>query len=197
MASVPINKLDSMPMMILYAIQAADGVPLGKTHFQKIMFQTLKILDIDPDDAGYRAHHYGPFSNYIEEHKESLELIGYLDEKGGKIKIPESEKRNVAEIKPPSEDKGFRIKVMIGDLSKLTNDEMLLMIYHDDIEETGGKYLENSEVKEDIMRRRMPIAVKMYRGKKISLGRATELAGIGLREFEEILIKKFGAVYVD
>lgn len=197
MASVTIDKLDQLPLLILYAINATDGNAVNEVHLQKIMFQTMKVLKVDPETVGYRAHFYGPYSDTIKENEKSLESLGYITEKNEKMGIAESVKDKVSEIKPPSEEIGFKIRTVAKDLSRLKNDELLLMIYHDEEVLHKGKYLENSEIKDDIMRNRIPIATGMYRSGKISLGRAAELAGMSIGDFENMLIKKFGVVYVD
>jgi len=197
MASVPVGELDDLMRLILYSVNATYGKALDDTHLQKIIFQILKIIDADPEAFDYRPHLYGPYSDAVEEEKKSLEEIGYLIERNGKIHIVESEIKNVSLIKPPSAEYGFRIENIIRDLDALSVQELLLMIYSDDIESTGGHYLENSDVKDKIMADRKSIAMGMYKGKKVSLERASELAGINVRAFREELMKKYGAIYDD
>lgn len=197
MASVPVGELDDLMRLILYSVNATDGKAMYGTHLQKIIFRILKIIDADPETFDYRPHFYGPHSDAVEEEKKSLEEIGYLTERNGKIHIVESEAENVGLIKPPSAEYGFRIKTMIRDLDALSRPELLLMIYSDDIESTGGYYLENSDVKDEIMADRESIAMGMFKGKKVSLERASELAGMDIRTFRERLIKKYGAIYDD
>jgi uncharacterized protein YwgA len=197
MASVSVDKLGQLPLLILYAINATDGKAVNEVHLQKIMFQTMKILKADPEDAGYRAHYYGPYSDVIKEEEKSLESLGFITEKNNRMEISESVKDEVSKIKPPSEEAGFKIKMVAEDLSKLENDELLLMIYSDDLELHDGKYLENSKVKDKIMGNRITIAIGMYRSNKVSLERAAELAGTTVRDLEDGLVERFGVVYVD
>lgn len=197
MASVPVDELDDLMRLILYSVNATGGKALDDTHLQKIIFQILKIIDADPETFDYRPHFYGPYSDAVEEEKKSLEEIGYLIERNGKIHIVESEVENVSLIKPPSAEYGFRIKNMIRDYDMLSGRESLLMIYSDDIESTGGYYLENSAVKDEIMADRESIAMGMYKGKKVSLERASELAGMNIRAFREGLMKRYGVIYDD
>lgn len=197
MASVPIRELDEISLLILFAIYSAGGRSLGETHLQKIMFQTMKVMNYDPDDLEYRAHYYGPYSDVIKESEDSLELLGYITKKSGKIAISESVLEDVSRIKPPTEEIGFRMSILSESLSKLSNEELLLLIYYDDLQNNNGEYLENSEVIDGIMRNRITIAIGMYKEGKVSLERAAELAGVGITEFENRLIKRFGAVYVN
>jgi uncharacterized protein YwgA len=197
MASVSIDKLDQLSLLILFAINATNGKALNETHLQKIMFQTMKVLKTNPDNVGYRAHYFGPYSDMIKESKDSLESLGYITEKNGKIVISDLVKEKVTEIKPPTEEIGFKIKTVAKYLSELKHDELLLMIYCDDLDINDGRYLENSQIKNEIMNNRVPIAIGMYRSGKISIGRAAELAGTDIREFQNELTKRFGAVYVN
>lgn len=73
--------------------------------------------------------------------------------------VDESERGEVAMIDPPSEDIGFRIRVVAGDSSRLTNDEILLMTYRDDDALSGGRYLVNSEIRDKVMGDRVRIAM--------------------------------------
>jgi len=197
MTSVSIDKLDQLPLLILYAINATDDKSVNKIHLQKIMFQTMKVLKVDPKDVGYRPHHHGPFSDKINEEKNSLESLGYLEEKNDVVTIPDSVVSEVSTIKPPSEEIGYKIKTMAEYLSSLENKELLLMIYSDDQNNNNGEYLENSDIIEEILGKRIPIATRMYRAKKISLERASELAGMSINDFENELIKRYGVAYVD
>lgn len=197
MTSVPIEKLDQLSLLILYAINATDNKAVDETHIQKIMFQAMKVMKIDPEVVGYRAHHLGPYSDNIKEEVKSLKSLGFITEKNDKMEITESVKDEVSKIKPPSEEAGFKIRNVARDLSKLKNDELLLMIYSDDMDSHDGKYLENSEIKDNILMNRIPIVIGMYKSKKISLERAAELAMVDIYDFENILIEKFGVAYVD
>ncbi len=196
MKSVPIEKLDQLPLLILFAINSTDGKSVNETHLQKIMFQAMKILDIDPEDVGFRPHYYGPYSDMIKEYEDQLKSFGYLTEKGKKLTIKDDAVEDVSRMKL-DEDKAYKIQLIANNLAKLTNDELLLLIYCDDITHNNGKYLENSVIKDTILSKRASIAADMYRSKKVSLERSAELAGMNIRDFKDTLIKKYGATYVD
>ncbi len=193
-ASVPIKELDKTQLLILYAIYSTDSKSVNETHLQKIIFQITKAIGANPDDLGFRPHLYGPYSDTVKEEKSSLEHIGYLECKNKRISINESEKPEVSRIHVP-EDMEFRIKAVTNSLSKLTQDELLLTIYHDDLKE-GGRYLENSEIIEQVLSNRISTAMKMHIEKKATLERSSELAGMSVRDFTDELIAKFGSAYV-
>lgn len=196
MKSVPIEKLDQLPLLILFAINSTDGKSVNETHLQKIMFQAMKILDIDPEDVGFRPHYYGPYSDMIKEYEDQLKSFGYLTEKGKKLTIKDDAVEDVSRMKL-DEDKAYKIQLIANNLAKLTTDELLLLIYCDDITHNNGKYLENSVIKDTILSKRASIAADMYRSNKVSLERSAELAGMNIRDFKDTLIKKYGATYVD
>ncbi len=193
-ASVPVEKLDQTSLLMLYAINSTESKSVDETHLQKIIFQVTKAIGANPDDLGFRPHLYGPFSETVKEERESLEQIGYLDAKNKRISINESEKAEVSKIRLP-ENIGFRIKTVTDSLSKLTHDELLLTIYHDDLQE-GGRYLENSEVIEEVLSKRVSTAIKMHLEKKATLERSSELAGMSVRDFTDELVTRFGSAYV-
>lgn len=196
MKSVPIEKLDQLPLLILFAINSTDSKSVNETHLQKIMFQALKILDIDPEDVGFRPHYYGPYSDMIKEYEDQLKTLGYLVEKGKKLTIRDDAVEDVSRMNL-DENKAYKIQMIANNLSKLTNDELLLLIYCDDMVHNNGKYLENSTIKDTILNKRVDIAMKMYKSKKMSLERSAELANLDIRDFKDALIKRYGAVYVD
>lgn len=196
MKSVSIEKLDQLPLLILYVINSTNGKSVNETHLQKIIFQTMKILDVNPEDVGFRSHYYGPFSDMVKESEDMLKTLGYLVEKNKKLAVNDEFKGDVSKMKLP-DNVAYKIQMVSENLAKLTNDELLLLIYCDDLAHNDGKYLENSTIKERILNERIDISMKMYRSGKVSLERSSELAGMDIRGFKDALLKKYGAVYVD
>ena len=78
----------------------------------------------------------------------------------------------------------------------MDDDELLLYIYVDDLNNTNGEYLTKSEVKDDILKRRVEIATGMYLGNKVSLEKGSELAGMKLSDFQDYLVKRLGIINV-
>lgn len=189
MKSVPIEKLDQLPLLILFAINSTDSKSVNERHLQKIMFQASKILDIDPEDVGFRPHYCGPYSDMIKEYEDQLKTFGYLVEKGKKLTIRDDAVEDVSRMNL-DENKAYKIQTIANNLSKLTNDELLLLIYCDDMVHNNGKYLENSTIKDTILNKRIDIAMKMYKSKKMTLERSAELANLDIRDFKDALISR-------
>ena len=184
MNSVSLDDLSSLDLFILYTLNKSEsGIP-SETHYQKIMFQAVKILGKNPEDFGYAPHTHGPYSHMMSEEKNSLLMLGYLNDDNGSIIINTFEMEMISKIDPSVFNASFKLELMVEKLCSFTSDELLLMTYCDDLAETNGMFIENSSVKEHILRERIPIAVGMYKSKKVSLCRAAELAGLSVRQFE-------------
>ena len=198
MASVSLKEMnrDTASMLILYVLGKMNDGTLDEVQFQKAMFRALLILGIDPAAVGYRPHFYGPYSDLMEEKKKGLEDIGYLDSTGKGVRVSPDESDIVSRISLRKDADDF-VRHMVNSLSGFKNDELLLMTYCDDERKTGGRYIQNSYVRDDIFRNRVPIAARMYHDGKISLDRGAELAGMSVKEFQDELIDRFGCAYVD
>ena len=199
MASVSLNELsrDTVSMLILYVMGKMDDGALKETHFQKAMFRAMLILGYNPEDVGYRPHFYGPYSDLMAEKKVSLLDIGYLETSDGGVRVNPEEKETVSKITLPNRDVDSEIAYMVESIEGLTSDEVLLITYCDDERKTKGKFIDESYIKADIYRNRVPLAIGLYRKKKVSLDRGAELAGMSIRAFQDELIERFGSAYVD
>lgn len=194
---VSAKDLNQLQKLILYVLRSNGGKPLDEIHLQKIMFQTMKLLGVNPENVDFRPNLYGPYSVRITEEKESLRKYGYLEKDDGHYHIPKVAKDEVGKINAPSPEIGYKIEEVSKYLSNLSHDEILLLIYSDDDRDNNGKFLENSEIYDEIMAKRKNIAIQLYLNKKISRERAADLAGLGLIDFENLLVRRFGKAYVD
>ena len=199
MASVSLNELsrDTVSMLILYVLGKMDDGALKETHFQKAMFRAMLILGYDPREAGYRPHFYGPYSDLMTEKKTSLLDIGYLEISGSGVRVNPDEKAVVSRITLPGKDTDSEIADMIASIEELTVDEVLLITYCDDERKTKGKFIDESHIKADIYRNRIPLAIGLYRKRRVTLDRGAELAGLSVHAFQDELIERFGNAHVD
>lgn len=196
MVSVSVEDLEQVHRLMLYVLNNNGKQPVGNTHLQKIMFQTIRILGKNPKSLKYEPNKFGPYSSLVEEKKRNLKDTGYLEEKRGRYYIHSDAEKEISKIKPPSESIGFKLGKISSYLSNLDDDELLLYIYVDDLNNTNGEYLTKSEVKDDILKRRVEIATGMYLGKKVSLEMGSELAGMKLSDFQDYLVKRLGIINV-
>ena len=199
MASVDLEELsrDVPSMLILYVLGKMNEGSLSETQFQKAMFRAMLILGIDPINAGYRPHFYGPYSDLMTEKRQGLTDIGYLENTSAGCRVSEDEREKVSGIHLQGRNVDDEISHMVNYLKDLANDETLLMTYCDDERKTNGRFIDESRVKTDIYRNRIPIAMRLYRNGKVTMGRAAELAGLSVREFQDEMIERYGKAYVD
>jgi hypothetical protein len=59
------------------ALLAAGGEIKGKTKLQKIIY-FLGLMTRKPDELGYRAHYYGPYSDEVANAVATLEGVGFV-----------------------------------------------------------------------------------------------------------------------
>ena len=171
-------------MLVLFAVnRAPDGVP-SKTHYQKIIYLILKALKNDPKTgAGFRPHHFGPYSAMVDSWRDELLITGYLVKNTNeRIWIDPTVKEDVDKIEFKNELTGMKIGEIVKFICSLSYDELLLCIYADDVQRGEGMS-ENSEERDRIFRDRINIALKMANAGKISVARGAELADMDVVTF--------------
>ncbi len=188
MASSEIDKLDDLQKAILFIIGSADAA-VDELHLQKMAFQALKATEFDPREFGFRPGPYGPCSTRVSECVESLRDMGFLVIEGEKASIIPEASDEIASLDLP-EAARFRIEMIVGFISGLDEEELILMTCTDGTESADGHYLKDSEVKDVILKDRVNIAIRMYGSRKATLERASELAGMDLRNFEDLVLEK-------
>ncbi|MDR1404780.1 MAG: hypothetical protein LBJ20_04345 [Candidatus Methanoplasma sp.] len=191
MASVTIEELDQPHILALYAVnKATKGVPT-KTHFQKIIYLIFKALGRKPEDAQFRAYHYGPYSDMVDDWREDLIFWGYLKKSSGSevIRISPDMKEAVDAITPPNELAGFKIKEIVEFVCSLSWEELLLLIYTDDVRKNENMS-SKSVAKDDIFKKRVEISLGMVKSEKISVARGAELADMEIREYMDLVSQK-------
>ena len=174
--------------LVLYAVnKSVNGVPT-KTHYQKMMFLTLKALGNDPKTgAGFRPHHYGPYSAIVEGWRDELINTGYLIKNTEeRVKIDPEIKKDVDMIRFPNELTAMKIDEIVRFVSSLTYDELLLFIYSDDVQKGEGMS-EKSAERDNIFKNRVGIAAGMAKSGKVSVARGAELADLDVVTFRNKL----------
>jgi len=165
-------------LLLLYA----GGKPVkGDIWLQKELF--LISRNVDELKEEFDAYLLGPFSETVYEYKEQLKVSNYilqdregsrLTEKGRQIAsklweaISEEEKQMIADA-----------KTFLNDLSR---DELLVFIYS-----TFREFTDESIVREEIEKKKLPVAISLFRKHKVSLERASKIAEVALQEFASIL----------
>jgi predicted HTH domain antitoxin len=156
-----------------------------KTKFMKELFLISKNVPELEDEADFEAYNYGPYSDYGSEALEEFEVLNLTDTRNG-YELTDLGKEVLLMIKKSISKDSVE---MVEDIKQLCNDlnteEILALVYYTYPEMTG-----ESLVKDRIERRRKSIALSLLRKGKISIGKASEIAGMSISSFYEMLKEK-------
>ncbi|MCL2296638.1 MAG: hypothetical protein FWC29_06140 [Methanomassiliicoccaceae archaeon] len=186
MPTVKKEELGQEHLLVLYAVSKAPNGVQTKTHYQKMMYIVLKILGNDPKTgAGYRPHHFGPYSAMVDSWRDELINTGYLVKNSAeRIRIEPQVKNDIDKIVLKDDLTMMKINESVKFISSLSYDELLLYIYSDDVQKGEGMS-DNSDEKNRIFGNRLTIATNMVKTGKVSIARGAELADIDVMTFRE------------
>lgn len=163
-------------------LSANDFEPVkGKLWFQKELFLIAENVPNLEEETEFEEDLLGPYSEIADAELKQLQTEGIVDTAklrltpfGKEIakRIESKVSKNVLEI----------ISDMKSFLNDLTEDELLGFIYF-----SYPKMAIESIKLERIRKNRQKIAVGLYRKKKVSLGKASNIAGVSQEEFIEKL----------
>jgi len=175
-----VEDLTDLDLAILQLLQADDNHPLkGKVAFQKEMFLIADYIDKIRDQAEFIPHTFGPYSEAAENEIGNLRALGLVAEQGGHYKITPRGTSALGKARSAfSLDEIEAIRDYKEFLNDLTQDELLLFVYV-----SYPEYSEESAVCADVLRKRIPLAVSLYRKGKVSLEKAAFLAGLPAEKF--------------
>ncbi len=188
MPSSASDKLDDLQKTILFIIDSADA-DIDEAHLQKMVFQALMATGHNPQELGFRPGIYGPCSTRVSECAETLADMGFLASEGETVSVAPDATETVASLDLPETDR-FRIGMISEYVSGLDREELVLVTYADETESAGERYLEDSEVKDKVLEKRVDIAMRMYETRKATLERASELAGTDIRSFGDLVSER-------
>jgi uncharacterized protein YwgA len=174
-----VEDLNDLDLAILQLLHAGNDDPLkGRVAFQKEMFLIADYIDKIRDKADFIPHTFGPYSEAAESEMGNLKSLGLVKEEGSEYRITPN---GVAalEMKPAfSPEEIEAIADFKEFLNDLTRDELLLFTYV-----SYPKFKEESAVYEQVIRKRIPTAVSLYKKGKVSLEKAAFLAGLPVEQF--------------
>lgn len=157
----------------------------GKTRFMKELFLISKNVPELEYEADFEAHGYGPYSDYGSDVIEEFEVLHLVSTTNGYM-LTDLGKEIAAIVK---EDASSHDLEMIEDMKQLCNDlntdEMLALVYHAYPEMTI-----ESLVKDRIDKKRRKIALSLLKKGKVTMGKASEIAGMSMNSFYEMLKEK-------
>ena len=178
-----IEELSTVEKFILMVIYARPpGGKGGKLRLQKIMFKLAEVFEELGEELDFEPYSYGPYSEAVEEYRSMLENSGLISN----TDLTE-EGRWLAERIWRHADEHTRkvVKSIVDFMETLEDDELLLYIYV-----TSPEMAEKSTLREDVMKNRVEIALRMLRKGVISIGMAAKLAGLPLNEIIKRAVKR-------
>lgn len=178
---------DSLPHLgvaILHLLHAGGNSAVrGDVLFQKELFLIGDYIEQVGDDADFTPHIFGPYSEAAEVALGELISLGLVRRsEGGYTLTPDGVRvwEKVRSVFPDDESGAIDdFKAFLNDLSV---DEALLFIYV-----TYPEYTRESARLRDILRRRAPLSVSLYRRGKVSLEKAAFLAGMNIESYLDYL----------
>jgi hypothetical protein len=178
---------DSLPHLgvaILHLLHAGGNSAVrGDVLFQKELFLIGDYIEQVGDDADFTPHIFGPYSEPAEVALDELVSLGLVRRsEGGYTLTPDGVRvwEKVRSVFPDDESGAIDdFKAFLNDLSV---DEALLFIYV-----TYPEYTRESARLRDILRRRAPLSVSLYRRGKVSLEKAAFLAGMNIESYLDYL----------
>jgi len=163
---------------LILLLGSRNGEPVkGKTWLQKEMFLITKNTGLK-EEVYFEPHFYGPYSETVDTELENLEILGLAAE-NGEIRLTGKGKEVYANLlKITSTEKLGLIGEIKEELNDLDEDELLAYIYFSFPETT-----KEAVRFENIKRKRVKLAVRLYAKEKVSLGKASEIAGMNIKAF--------------
>ena len=176
------SELQKIMVILLYS---NDEEPIiGKTKFdkelklQKEVFLVSQNIPEIGKESSFDADYYGPYSETVAEEFKGLALDDVVQDNQTSIRLLPLGKGIAKEL---IKEYNKKILDIVSDFKKLLNnmsqEEILTLIYT-----SFPDYTEESVVKEDVMKNRIKLAIQLYKKGKISLERASEIAGLTLEK---------------
>lgn len=170
----------------LLLLNAKGKEPIrGQLWYQKELFLLAKAFKELNEEAGFEPYLLGPHSELAAEELDELTQLGLAEKAGSKYQLTSKgeEVVNTFEKKIDSKEKEMieEVKDFLNDLSE---NELLTFVYV-----TYPDMTEES-IKRKVTEKRQEVAYHLYKKGKISIGKAAELAGLGLEKFSGYLKKK-------
>lgn len=175
-----VEDLSDLRIAIVHLLYAGGITAIrGDVRFQKEMFLIADYIERVREEAQFIPHIFGPYSESVEIALEDLISLG-LVRKSGNAYILTLEGVQVWEkIKSAfSDDESGAIEDYKAFFNDMSSDEILLFVYV-----TYPEYTQESVRYRDILLKRVPLSVSLYRKDKVSLEKGAYLAGMNIEVF--------------
>ena len=179
-----LSRIQKVVLMLLYL----DSSPIkGKTWYQKEIFLISKLDKGVKEELEFEPHNYGPHSYEADDALENLEDEGLVEVVGNnEIRITEQGEEAAQYLKNSFNQSELdfykEIKLLLNDLSRM---ELLAYVY-----QTNKDMTTESVELENVKNRLVDYSISLYKKKKLSLAKASEIAEIKLEDFIKELKKR-------
>ncbi len=176
---------DLSKQYMLFLFDALDEKPIkNKVNLMKMLFFISLNVPALKQELNFEADNYGPSSDVVERNLEVLNLETFLVECNEGYKLTKLGKEYLSSR--DFKDIDFKlIEDMKGLFDGLTVREVCALTYF-----TFPETTTESLIKEDIIQNRKKFAINLFKKNKISLEKASEIAGLHLKDFIDLLYKQ-------
>jgi uncharacterized protein YwgA len=175
-----VEDLTDLDLAILHLLHAGNNDPLkSKVAFQKEMFLIADFIEKIREQTEFIPHTFGPYSEAAEYEMGNLKSLGLVKEKDQEYHITPNGIAALDKVRPAfTEEELEAIQDFKNFLNDLTRDEILLFTYV-----SYPKFIEESAIYDQVIRKRIPTAISLYEKGKVSLEKAAFLAGLPVEKF--------------
>jgi len=176
-------ELTDLQRYILLLLSLKNNEPIkGKLWLQKELFLLAKNISKLEREASFEPDFIGPFSENADEELEELKLDDFIDI-DRKIRITEDGKNIIKKIQNSFSKEEIELANNIKDfLNDLPEDELLAFVYF-----SYPEMAQESLVKKGVEKERIELAINLYKKNKVSIEKASEIAGIPIEKFMKLL----------
>jgi uncharacterized protein YwgA len=175
-------ELSPVQAFLILLVGSRNSEPVkGKTWLQKEMFLITKNTSLK-NELYFEPHFYGPYSETVEVELENLAILELI-KADGEIRLTHKGEEAYSDLlKVVSREKLELIEEVKEELNDLSEDELLAYIYFSFPETT-----KEAVRFENIKKKRIKLALNLYEKGKVSLGKASEIAGMSTKSFIDYL----------
>jgi predicted HTH domain antitoxin len=156
----------------------------GRLWYQKEMYFVSNIIEVLRKSLEFEPYFIGPHSRDLEEALDQLKFYDMIQYNKNEIELTDFGKEVFGFIKNKTIDKEINaIDEIKGLFNDMSNDELLVFVYTS----VDKSLITESLEYERVMRKRVPLAVNLYKKGKVSLGKAAEIAGMTVEGMMQLL----------
>ena len=179
-----LSKMDPIQLYIILILGAKNLEPVkGRIWLQKEFFLVAQHIDKIRGLLDYEPYLLGPWSESVDVALEQLQASG-LVKINGKIKLTKLGEKVYSIIRRKASKETIKIVEQVKeDLNDLSEEELLAYVYFLFPDEWSKESIKARELE----RKRIQLAIELYKKGKISLGKAAEIANMKLHSFIKLL----------